>query len=1018
MKKICITGASRPSLDRVSGILHRSGLAQPRPALRGDAVDLDFWHDRVLTQALDEAGCEQPIASPGRLWEQLAGDIFFANIDVAAWGWADSRSTWLLDFWLAFDPGIQFLLVCSTPEQMLAETIVSADADLGVEAVIDEWQARHLELLRFHHRNPQRSLLVDARACVLNPEALVERCAARWKVPLELPPIDEADDPEQDRLAAYLAQQLCQDFPQTASLQNELIATIAPLADPEIRPGMPAQEPEALKPESLIDAYRALHRRAAEREQALLERDRLVTLGEALADDLATLSVVQEQQARRLEDEESRIQALSHERAEQERQIAQQQALLEELSSALELARNKDSEARQESELLLLQLHQVQEELEAIFLKQAATQEEVARIAKARDEQANLAAERQSQIEALNKAREAQAKPATDPKGQIDALTKARDEQAKLAAEARSQADTLTKARDEQARLAAERQNQVDTLTKARDEQARLATERQNQIDALTKARDEQARLAAERQSKIDALTAEQSQHASRLSENRAQIDNLSKAVDAAQAQRKESEQESELLLLQLHQVQEELEHYFLKHKEAESQVAAADARWQRMLERNPDFCDYESIEILPGKDDQHAAIAWRLKGLNAVGRALPELGFETVVEQGIAGFVLTREADTSGPLVRWPSSAAQENEIALIPIGSKANIAQRIQTLFDLATRDWDLVQALVRLLNKALENPQVLAIPQGAPVDALRSGLAKLAQIVAKFPPTFRYDAVSLKREQVNPDYEHLWLRFENPGFGRGRWPHFEFRLSCANVRPGVFGNYPKLEFPEESSQAPFEAWFIEAYDDFGAKLELRFAVPESMDLEVWQRVSERDRAFLNAIVQRLPSILQTLQASGVQLKRPWDDWVKMAQLMQRIVAVRTAPPPATVAEEPAPVPDAAETHEPVETQPAATDPEPVEAATAPEIAPDKAASTKRRKTAQQTFVVSEAGGSGLAREIGASKVPSRASPRPQNIPEHRGDGRPAAPRKPATRQRAKPVQAPGAARKPKSK
>jgi hypothetical protein len=169
----------------------------------------------------------------------------------------------------------------------------------------------------------------------------------------------------------------------------------------------------------------------------------------------------------------------------------------------------------------------------------------------------------------------------------------------------------------------------------------------------------------------------------------------------------------------------------------------------------------------------------------------------------------------------------------------------------------------------------------------------LGKLDAILESFPSTLRYDRVGLKREQVNPDYEHLWLRFVNLSFGGKRCPEFEFRLSCAEVRPNHFGSHPKLEFPEESSQAPFEGWFIEAHDDFGAKLELRFALPEpSMDLAVWQRVSKNDRDFLAALIKHLPAILMNLKDAGVKLKRPWEDWIKMAGEMQRVVRLRAAP------------------------------------------------------------------------------------------------------------------------------
>jgi hypothetical protein len=498
-----------------------------------------------------------------------------------------------------------------------------------------------------------------------------------------------------------------------------------------------------------------------------------------------------------------------------------------------------------------LQLHQVQEELESIFLKHEAAQNDRHKIAQARDAQAQLAAERQAQIEQLSRSHAAL-------NGEKEALA-----QEKLA-------------------LASRR----DSLEK--------------ESAALAHARDVQAQLAAERQAKIEALSAERDQHAQQAAERQTSLGHKIK----------EATQENELLLLQLHQVQEELEHYFLQQQNAQQQLAGAEERWQRMLQRTPDYCDYASLEILPGENSadgtgtESATCTWRLKNLNAAGRTLPQLDFDTLVEQGVVGWVIHRSPGSAGPLVRWPSAAAQQNDVTLIPLDP----ADRVETLRDLATRDWDLLQTLAQLLANTLEAPGDLKLPAHLQIEPLRSGLEHFSRLLAEFPATLRYDAVGLKREQVNRDYEHLWLHFDNLAFDGRRWPAFEFRLSCANVRPNLFGKYPKLEFPEESGQAPFEAWFIEAYDDFGAKLELRFALPESMDLGVWQQVSERDQNFLRALIERLPAILLALQSAGTPLKRSWNDWIDMAHEMQRITALRAALPPAPEPETPEPTAPAA--------------------------------------------------------------------------------------------------------------
>jgi hypothetical protein len=193
-------------------------------------------------------------------------------------------------------------------------------------------------------------------------------------------------------------------------------------------------------------------------------------------------------------------------------------------------------------------------------------------------------------------------------------------------------------------------------------------------------------------------------------------------------------------------------------------------------------------------------------------------------------------------------------------------------------------------------MDNPAALKAPAGFNPAELTVALTQFITLIEKYAAaSLCYDRVTLKREQVNPDYEHLWLALENTSFQGKHWPSFEFRLACANVRPNLFGAHPKLEFPEDTGKAQFDNWFAEAHDDFGAKFELRFAMPQSMDVSVWQRLSENDRKLIASLFGRLPSILGALDASGAHLRRPAKEWTNMVGEMKRILAQRMAPPKA---------------------------------------------------------------------------------------------------------------------------
>ena len=824
MRGICVTGANPLNIQCVADVLQSAGMKAAQAAKRDEPVDMAFWHEQVMAAAAEEFEGLQAIGNPGRLWEQMASDIFVANIKSKVWGWADTRSTWLLDFWLGFEPRLNFILVVTSPQQALANAMAAGGDAISVDEVMAQWQLYHQELLRFYHRNPQRSILVDAQECMEKPQALLERCNLHWKLSLAQEASAACTAAPQDALALYLANQLCRAYPETASLQHELAATVMQLGS--------TQQLRALDPSQIIASYHALRDRSAELQQLKAAQEELAALVEEEAALANSLHEAQQESQRQLAEAAQSIDALRQESAglatarDAEAQ-ARQEAIAQrdgEAAAKAEAITQRDAEANartalssqlnestQENELLLLQLHQVQEELEQYFLEHQEVQK---RLDEAEQESQRRLAEAAQNFDAL-----------ANEKNQLAA---ARDAEAHGKAQAMAQRD-------------AEATAKAQALAQ-RDAEANGKAEAIAQRDALA---NEKNQLAAAR----DALSKEKAELA-----------------QANAAQLKESTQENELLLLQLHQVQEELEHYFLQHQDAQQRLSGAEQRWQRMLQSNPAYCDFQSIEILPseGGNTTH----WRIKELNAVGRSLPELEFETTVTDGVA------------------------------------SIALGGQTLPDLGTRDWDLLQALIPLLDRTLATPAALQLPEGFNPQELQNGLAQLGTVIQQLPPTLRFDQVKLQREQVNPDYEHLWLYFENLAFNGKRWPEFEFRLSCANVRPKHFGMYPKLEFPQHTGQAPFEAWFEEAYDDFGAKLELRFALPDAMDLAVWQRLSESDHAFIFALISRLPTLFDRLQSAGTNLKRPWADWLAMAQEVQRILLLRTAAQPQASPATPQPV------------------------------------------------------------------------------------------------------------------
>ena len=487
---------------------------------------------------------------------------------------------------------------------------------------------------------------------------------------------------------------------------------------------------------------------------------------------------------------------------------------------------------------LFTQLHQVQEELEVTFLAKEKVDENL-KIA-----QANIAS-----------------------------LTTERDS-------LKNETATLNQANREQTTLTQREQSKVATLTSERDSL-------KNETATLAAANKEQETLTQQLQSKVSTLTAEKDKLQKIFADN-------DEKIKIQEGKLRDATEENELLLLQLHQVQEELEHYFLQYQEIKVQQEKSDARWQRMLKRQPDYCDYESLTCNIG--EEKSTLVWDIQNLEISGRHFTRLQFETFILGGVNGFRFSRavydEAADGSPLLRWPYDSENDLQVSIIPVANSNEDVQKCASILNsLSTSDWQLLQTLSKVLSSCLRNDQLSGhISKTQRAHAI-GGIDRCLEIIAQYPDVLRYDHVALYQEHREKGYEHLWLVVENLHYGPINAPTFEFRLSCANVRKTTFGSDPRLEFPSSASDCIFENWFEESSDQFGQKLELRFALPDAMDLDVWQKLSSNDASFIQALVRNLPMFLYDLRQADTKFERSWDDWIDLSKNITNILDLRTA-------------------------------------------------------------------------------------------------------------------------------
>ena len=402
----------------------------------------------------------------------------------------------------------------------------------------------------------------------------------------------------------------------------------------------------------------------------------------------------------------------------------------------------------------------------------------------------------------------------------------------------------------------------------------------------LTAARDAQAKAAAERQKQVEVLTQEETQLA-------AQKSTLESEKASMEAQLKDSLEEGELILLQLHQVQEELENYFLKYKEAEQKHDSLQYRWRQMLKRYPDYVDYEWVEAVAVEtkageagENKSTDLQWHFKGLESAGITRPSVVFETFVEAGVLGVRFKKsptkssgvdghgdDENAESSLMRWPEVAKDSEEIECIPAGRGEAMALRASVLRDLSSSDWGLLQLIPKIVAQALSERPI----EGVDTQAVISAAKRLSDALSRLPKALRHDSIVLKKHQVNPDYEHLWFVFNNLRAGELHWPKFEIRLGASNIKPGKFSQHPKIEIPLiDGETKPFDSWFEESVDDFGGKWELRFDLNKNIfDAAIWNDLQPDERGLILALLGQLTQENPPTHSSSAEMRRDWSDW-----------------------------------------------------------------------------------------------------------------------------------------------
>ncbi|MFC6979862.1 hypothetical protein [Microbulbifer taiwanensis] len=355
----------------------------------------------------------------------------------------------------------------------------------------------------------------------------------------------------------------------------------------------------------------------------------------------------------------------------------------------------------------------------------------------------------------------------------------------------------------------------------------------------------------------------------------------------------KELEDELGLSLLQIHQLQEELEHYFLKYEKFGA--GAIEHGSPAALSHSSDYSSVSAVEIVGSyAESGYRDIHLKLSSLVlADGRDFDSLSCKLVLKAGMAALELRANEGGVNALSSWPNEMHDDHGpfLLFIPDADKEECTQQQQLLAEMNTEDRQLVFSIVNVLRDhftsgSIQGAESLSIEDIRDWRLVAIELAKKAEGVNSF---ISVDDVHLREELVSEGYNHIWFDCRNLQFGTRIYPSYSFKFTAAEHR----NRYNlALEFRElEGNKPPLEAWPTEFSDEFGNKLQASLIVKAgSIHIDLSEQITGADGAMLSSIIKKLPILIESLAGSGLTSTKGWDFWWKqVAGLDQKTVTYR---------------------------------------------------------------------------------------------------------------------------------
>jgi hypothetical protein len=330
MKSLLIIGHPFSGLESIETILQQHRMSEANPSrvqqLTPSEVGNKILQAESNSMGINGSNIQQVTTS--KIWNELALDLFLANTKQDFWGWSDTQSIFLLNYWRSIEPNLKYLLVYNSPETSLTSAFQDQYIDKAeLELAAKKWGNYNKELISFYYNNPDNCLLVHADQVNNNITQFINLISTFIGINFKQKPLQSTRDVNKShQLNYFFAHNAIQHFPSVNESFEELQST----AD------LPLLEEES----DINKCLQTWNNLQKIRQHQKVKTNKQFDMMKATEDDNELITY----------------------------QINQLQEELDNYYLANDELEYKNLNKTEENELVILQLHQLQEELESYYI--------------------------------------------------------------------------------------------------------------------------------------------------------------------------------------------------------------------------------------------------------------------------------------------------------------------------------------------------------------------------------------------------------------------------------------------------------------------------------------------------------------------------------------------------------------------------------------------------------------------------------------------------------------------------